>query len=337
MGAVALRERVPMVRVSRSRPCPVCGKPKGCGVAEYDRVLVVHCVRIGQGAVRQTATGWVHHLPREEGALPRWQPVRPPAERAPLAPLARRIAVYEAMLEILRLSGRHREHLVTVRGLHDAAIAAHGFRSLPAGIERQRLVRRLRDRFGPEGVKGVPGFWRPDTAGGWQLAGLSGLVIPIRTVRGRVYALQVRPDHPGESGAKYCLVSSGHRPNGASSGTPYHMAWPGGRPQAQAADVILTEGPLKAIVIAERTGLPVMAATSAYTWRPCLEPLRRLGPRRVLLAWDNDWRTNPAVARQLAALARALEAMGLQPARLAWDEAYKGLDDYLLAGARTVH
>lgn len=323
-----------MVRVSRHHPCPVCGKHKGCGVADYGDFLLVHCVRVSEGARRESATGWVHRLPKEGGSSPwREMAARLPEKTAPLAPLAQRVAVYEAIVKMLSLETRHRQHLLEVRGLSPRAIVRHEFRSLPSGLERRRLIQRLLDRFGPDGLRGVPGFWK-DAQGRWQLGGAAGLLIPIRTVRGRVYALQTRPDDGDAVSAKYTLVSSGTRPEGASSGTPYHWAWPRSRQVKDEKTVILTEGPLKAIVIAECTGYPVMAATSAYTWRVCLSPLARLKPRQVLLAWDNDWRENPAVRRQMEEAATALRDLGLEVARLQWDPAYKGLDDYLLAGRR---
>lgn len=321
----------PMRRVSRSQPCPVCGKHKGCGVAEFDRFVIVNCVRVSAGAYRASATGWLHRLPLGDGpASPR--PVEPPAPipQLPLAPLEQRVAVYEAMLRLLSLRPEHRRHLRTVRGLSDAAIRRHGFRSLPGGRARDRLVKALLRRFGARGLAGVPGFWR-DGMGRWRLAGAPGLLIPMRNLQGRVHALQIRPDEPDAVSAKYMLVSSGTRPYGANSGTPYHFAVPPGPVDRER--VFVVEGPLKAIIVAEYTRRLVVAATSAFTWRDALAAVRQLQPRQVWLAFDADWRTHEGVRRQLLAMVEAARDVQLHVAVVTWPAGYKGLDDFLLAQA----
>ncbi|HEY8415084.1 MAG TPA: toprim domain-containing protein, partial [Thermaerobacter sp.] len=318
----------PMQRVSRSQPCPVCGKHKGCGVAEFGRFLIVNCVRVSAGSYKTSANGWLHRLPLGNVPdRPRKEETADPIPQSPLAPLERRIAVYEAMLRLLPLRPEHRRHLREVRGLSDAAIRRHRFRSLPGGIERARLVKTLLRRFGPNGLAGVPGFWR-DAMGRWRLGGAPGLLIPMRDLRGRVHALQTRPDDAGKVSAKYCLVSSGTRPYGANSGTPYHLAVPPNPVDRER--VFVVEGPLKAIIVAEYTRRLVVAATSAFTWREALEAVRQLRPRQVLLAFDADWRTNEGVRRQLLAMVEATREAGLEVAIATWASGYKGLDDYLL-------
>lgn len=51
----------PMQRVTRNRPCPVCGKPDWCLVAEDDGAAI--CQRIEDGSVRRCGdAGWLHTL-----------------------------------------------------------------------------------------------------------------------------------------------------------------------------------------------------------------------------------------------------------------------------------
>ena len=69
------------VRVSRSRPCPVCGKPDWCGVAADGSAAA--CMRVEAGSARRLRNGaWLHRFggndPRRPtgGALP--VPAAPP-------------------------------------------------------------------------------------------------------------------------------------------------------------------------------------------------------------------------------------------------------------------
>lgn len=58
-----------MCRVSRRSPCPVCGKFGWCGVSLDGSVCV--CMRVSDGAVKETKNGgWLHRL-RERGFTPR--------------------------------------------------------------------------------------------------------------------------------------------------------------------------------------------------------------------------------------------------------------------------
>jgi hypothetical protein len=62
-----------------------------------------------------------------------------------------------------------------------------------------------------------------------------------------------------------------------------------------------------------------------------------LQPRAIWLAFDADWRTNPVVARALAAAAMALTNQGWSVLIEVWDPAQgKGIDDVLVAGHRAV-
>ncbi len=56
------------LRVSRSKPCPVCGKPDWCLVSEDGSTAI--CPRTPEGAVKQTkASGYLHKLNRDTSRL----------------------------------------------------------------------------------------------------------------------------------------------------------------------------------------------------------------------------------------------------------------------------
>lgn len=59
-----------MLRVSKRNPCPICGRFRWCGVSPDGSVCV--CMRVSDGAVKQTKNGgWLHRL-RERDYVPRF-------------------------------------------------------------------------------------------------------------------------------------------------------------------------------------------------------------------------------------------------------------------------
>ena len=243
-----------------------------------------------------------------EAAPPAGRPALPPPAPDPRAPLAVRDRVYRRLLRDLGLSARHRA-LLGVRGIPAADAWRWGYRSLTPGEAPWPVP------------PGLPGFYR---AGRWRLAGPAGLALPVRDASGAIQAMHLRPDHgPG----KYVWWSTPGRPGGASSGAPVHVARPG------AAVVWITEGPLKADVVAARLGGTAVGVPGVSLWRSALPVLAALAPERVVVALDQDAApaTAAAVAAHLAGLAAACQAQW--PVAVAhWPTAYKGVDDALAAG-----
>src|SRR5262249_48391116 len=150
--------------------------------------------------------------------------------------------VYRALLGALPLSPTHRQAL-RQRGLPDAEILRRGYRTFPLG-GRAALARRLVDRYGSDTCAGVPGLW--GAAQGlrqwWTLAGAPGLLIPVCDFKGRIIALKVRADDPGD-GPKYTTMSSAKH-GGPSPGAQVHVPL-----HSSQSDIVrLTEGELKADV-----------------------------------------------------------------------------------------
>lgn len=46
------------IRVKKTRPCPICGRPDWCLIARNGWAVI--CPRISQGAVGQTQGGYLH-------------------------------------------------------------------------------------------------------------------------------------------------------------------------------------------------------------------------------------------------------------------------------------
>lgn len=287
--------------------CAGTGKRKG-GVV---------CRRITGGKL----TGGGSYFPAES----EWQPIakKPSPPQSIRASIERRHQIYSALLSVLPLHGCHADHLARVRRLSEETITNNQFASVPSREDGDWLARQFAAKVE---LRGIPGFWRRYEQWVMSFSGTPGFFLPIRNLAGQIEALQIRTDG-GKS--KYLLFSSTDRPDGCSSGAPVHFA----RVAANAQSIILTEGALKAEVIAEQLCAPVMGLVAVGTFRDSFGlQLRSELPllRRVLIAFDADSRSNEQVALQLTRLQKSLTAAGLHAEVLTWEGEQKGFDDYLL-------
>ena len=336
--------------------CPVCGDKRG-KLKLYLDTDVWHCYYCGEGGGMLALYGKAHGVGNSEayreicdalmtdGYAPPTQTVStknqsvtentaPQAERAPIDELHR---TYSAMLSMLSLWTRHREHLRTVRGLTDEQIDAFGFKSTPDPF----LCRSIASRLKKQGcvLQGVPGFYM-DKKGYWTVRFYSktaGILIPIRDINGRIQGLQTRLDHPikgndappEKSGVKYLTLSSTDKTMGASSGTPVHFV---GNPNARV--VYVTEGALKADIAHALTGrsfLATIGAGNVSQLDGIFAFLRRNGTEEIIEAEDMDKYRNKAVSQGAFKVYQLAKKNGLSCRRLTWNPTYKGIDDWQLA------
>ncbi len=156
-----------------------------------------------------------------------------------------------------------------------------------------------------------------------------GIFIPIRDVRGRIQALQIRRD---EGTPRYLWLSSRGRPKGASSGTPIHFTE--SHKLRTASEVLITEGALKADVISYLTSSPVIGVAGVSTFSADFAAnLRESLPnlRRVAIAYDKDLIEKNEVYGALMRLTAQLEQARFQVRIRTWPGPAKGYDDYLLS------
>ena len=291
--------------------CPFCGDKKGHLYGNAQKG-VFFCFRCG---ARGRLSG---------GAV---APSRAPAPAREQAPDPGRLdRVYRALLGVLGLEDRHREHLLSpARGMTPEQVEAGMYRTLPEG-RRAEIGEAVASMVDPSGV---PGFWR--AAGKWRVAGPAGLVIPVRDAQGRVLGIQVRRDASGE-GPRYVWLSSSGRPEGTPARVFCHVARP---PGGSSPRVWVTEGPLKADIAAGMLGEPVVAVPGVTTWRSAglFRALEELGSRQVVVAFDADAEVNPHVEQATRDLGAALRERGYEVYRAFWRFSQgKGLDDLLLGG-----
>lgn len=310
----------PYVRVNRSHPCPICGRPDWCS---YNSTGVV-CMRT-PSAHEMRNGGWLHlrdmlseYAGRTEETMQTPQPA---------APLAERNRAYRALLRCLTLSDAHRQQLLA-RGMSLHEIRRGGYRTLP--IEgRAEISRRLIDH-GVD-LRGVPGFMQKEGRYGayWTLAGSPGLLIPVLDAGGKVQGLQIRVDDPGD-GARYRWLSSAGKPGGAGATTWLHVAR--GDPRKP---VWITEGPLKANIAAYRLQATVIAVPGVSNWKGVPELVRG---RDVVVAYDADVVTKHEVKYHERILVSALLKAGCRVRIARWPmEKGKGLDDLLVAGGSVLY
>jgi hypothetical protein len=158
-----------------------------------------------------------------------------------------------------------------------------------------------------------------------------GFFVPYRDEQGMIEGLQLRRwPHAGSD--KYLWLSSKDRPLGASSGAPVHFA----RPELLegAADVLITEGGLKADLISHFTHAPVVAAAGVSNFGASFGArLRSLFPslRSTIIAFDRDAMEKPQVHHALMMLTAHLERERFAVRIRTWPTDAKGYDDYLLS------
>jgi hypothetical protein len=275
--------------------------------------------------------GYLHILRDDFTSSTRARP-QPPTTKTiktiPLADVARRHSIYVDLLRLhLVLAEEHRANL-QARGLSDLTIDAHGYQSAPTSDYAANVARALAREHD---LTGVPGFYRNGDA--WRMnfdAWNQGIIIPVRDTRNRIRALMIRRDDANAK-PKYIWLSSKDKPDGASPGSPPNFA----RVDVARAsgEMIVTEGALKANVISELTGEAVCGIAGVTNFQETFgRDLRRALPelRRVVVAYDADFRTNEAVRRGLDKLIVNLQHASLTVTVRMWQpERGKGLDDVL--------
>ena len=208
-------------RVSHHNPCPICEKTDWCGVFSDGSAAI--CMRIEEGAIKETANGgFVHRLNSEPSQhnRPRYRPKKEATQRADAQNLNR---VYQDFHAELRLSDPHRVHLREDRKLSLQEIRTLNYKTIPSGDDRLQLapiISRLTERYGQK-LLSVPGFYLTDKGRIW-LWGAGGILIPCKDIDGNIKGYQIRVDD-AQNGGKYRWLSATQKQRkrgGVSSGPP---------------------------------------------------------------------------------------------------------------------
>jgi hypothetical protein len=350
-------------RVSRKRPCLICGKPDWCSRAANDSISF--CARVTAGADRLSRkSGWgVFYHDRtlldntfRQKSEPRQFPKKQPKEIAP-APLEIRDFIYASLV---RLSPASNYECLTTgqKGLSERGLDNYfDYGALHcSAANRKDLAAQMRllldqnfpsfVRENPRGLAHIPGFWVNDSGEAclWFEKDYSRpmLLIPYRNPWGKIQSCQIRFYGSVNSGQKRFLWLSLPSMESAGSGTPIHYAnWKNFGAACLNRPVLVTEGALKADVVAKFCSQFFIVANSGVG---CAHDLiaRITHGKKVCFAFDNDYHENPAVIRHLAKLILLisdfddLKSFAENIVILKWERRFKGIDDALLNAAEII-
>ena len=348
-------------RVSRKRPCLICGKPDWCSRTANDSISF--CARVTAGADRLSRKErWgVFYHDRSLLDNPFWKKHEPrqfyqkQTEEIQPAPLEIRDFTYASLL---RLSPASKYECLTIgkKGLWGRGLENFSdYGALPCSAsERKDLAAQIRlllnqnfpsfARENPRGLAHIPGFWINDSGEAclWSEKDFSRpmLLIPYRNPWGKIQSCQIRFSGAINRGQKRYLWLSLPSMQSAGSGTPIHYAnWKDFGAACSNRPVLITEGALKADVVAKFCPHFLIVANSGVG---CAHEIiaRITRGKKVSLAFDNDYHENPAVIRQLAKLILLISEFDdskvsvKNTAILIWERSYKGIDDALLNAAK---
>lgn len=275
-------------RVSRTRPCPVCGSTDWCGFSSDG--WFVFCQRMdswnGKRAIRQNDAGAMFALSERQSRESRRQ--SPPRSAIPRPPsLSHELLdrIYRELVQRTGLDDAARYDLITRRRFPTALETGIYF-SLPrAGRENEELSEALINAFGLDVIERVPGFTFlcRECAGAGAIEGRTctgcaslGKQRPrFRSVRGGRHDYGIigcdasglgfwgysrrLPFEPQRDKQKYLLFSSGRAGEPGLAGLPrYHVA---GR-EYPTDEVVITEGILKAEITAWKLRTRVIGLAS---------------------------------------------------------------------------
>lgn len=303
--------------------CPVCYKNDWCMVSEDGKLAL--CQRTPNNHPNKKG-GWWHSLEEnihyDKSLFKKKQLI----EKAPIETLNK---VYSSLLSKLPLTNEHIEKL-TERGISKEEITYFNYRSLPKE-SRFKITNTLVSEFGEEIFKNIPGFYTANGKYGdfINITGGSGFTIPIQNTNKDIIGIQVRVDQPTED-TKYIWLSSTDEKNGTSSGAPVHIAIP---PVIKRNEIWITEGPLKANVLAWRRKCIVMAAPGVSNWGEIPENVLNIRMKygitgACVIAYDADYKEKIEVKSNALNLYKSLLNRGSSVYFAIWNIAEgKGIDD----------
>jgi hypothetical protein len=312
--------------------CPVCHQMDNgwnCQITEDDGMAL--CSRVPSDQMARNGRQYVHKLRQDV----------PPSKGVPANPTVEQInkksdpqivhEAYSKLLSGLTLSEKHSRELMDNRGLSDTTIANNLYATVPLSKDGGEIGKRLSKAAK---LDGVPGFYTDSKC--WRLnISVPGFYVPYRDAGGRIVGIQIRKDHVGDDGGKYIWLSSSTKENGCSPGTPLHFANP--ERVTESGRVLVTEGALKAEIIAEHSDEGVVAMAGVTGTKPAdlIEALAAAFPKleEIVLAFDMDWERKPQVKQALVKVIEAANERFASVTVRTWDLGLgKGYDDLLLSG-----
>ena len=276
--------------------------------------------------------------------------------------------VYETLIGKLELSQDSLQTLIS-RGFSKNEIEILQYKTFPT--RRRELVDKIVAEIGRDALiaSEVPGFYI-NQSGDIDLAGRTGIAIPLRNPDGKIHGIKIRVDNPSTPASKYLLLSSNPSPNKKTGEVKYvngtaakaKIHWPLARPKV-IQTLRITEGEFKADIATSMTDTYTISLPGISVWRLAIDAIKLVKPQRVLLSFDSDkgkgtniaydknagsgeyledepiakeeYIVGKAVSSLYLSLRSELANLGVKEICIEdWpDEVGKGIDDVLLNGA----
>jgi P4 family phage/plasmid primase-like protien len=316
--------------VTGKEPCQICGSDTWCSVSNYsNRAICRHQSnwenKHGKHKTdRNGADFWIFNL--APTSRRHAQKASFTGDDPKLASVAERDEVYRHLLCLLPLNDRHQSDLVA-RGFKLSEIEKCLYKSHP-GAGREQVAELLVEKFGVDRCKQVPGilFKTEDELEYPVLGGKAGILLPTVNAKGQIVAVNIRADK-ADANARYTYLSSSAY-DGPSPGVSVHV------PQAAKAldtqTVRITEGVIKADLATAMTDVLTISVPGVTNWKLAIEAIEELNTKKVLIAFDADFREKVMVARSLINLYETLTRKGINVLIETWNASCgKGIDDLL--------
>ncbi len=322
-------------RVTRRQKCQICNHDSWCSISSNGAFAI--CCRESAGSVKtkESSDGTTYHIHvLDPDAEPFERPEGPDrstsADRAEPEVLDR---AYRILLSELQLSDKHRDLLVK-RGFTSDEIKARGYKSFPLE-NRYRIAQSMAEKLGEAVSHTIPGMRVSEKDGRtyWMLCGAVGITIPMHASTGEIIALKVRRDDAeGDEGfPRYTYISS------KSYGGPGAINAVHSPVSDALRDVVrVTEGEFKADITTVLSGVYTMSFPGVGSCQRTIPVMCGLGTvKRVLVAFDADFRSKKEVALAMVDFCRRLDAaQGVEWAIETWSPLLgaKGIDDVWAMG-----
>ncbi|WP_374000317.1 hypothetical protein [Bdellovibrio bacteriovorus] len=274
-------------KVSRQRPCEICGKSDWCTYS--NTYSLCRRTNTGHGKEKSDRNGdayWVYR--NGDSPASNCHQSRSNVPKRPLKCIQASSVVNQEITQILGLEKAHWGNLYN-RGLRDEHIIQGEYRSInPQTLNL--LLGKLSGKYPVETLLKVPGFWK-DQDQKIRASQIFGMMIPVRDVKGRITAFKVRRDNVPQGENRFLLFS--HK-NGVSAGNELHIPIF----SSENHDVIrVTEGELKADIATVLSSVKTIGIPGVSSWRSAIPFIKEYNYKRALLAFDSDIYDNKNVAR----------------------------------------
>lgn len=328
-------------RVSKTNPCPVCGKDHWCRFAKfYDKRTsrlfpVAICNRITSDVeCEDDGGGWIHFLGHGEIIK---EPVKikldenklKKADLEVLDAVYKKLIYYMPNIDLKHLSGFSQED-----------ISYLGYKY----YDRRRIKYAVRDILKSYSLEGIPGAYtaksKYEDSYYWTFGGMGdSIMIPIRDLnrdniydQGPIQGILLRIINPVDHN-KYNILSSTKKRNGTNAGAPIHVSIP--REVKMRGVIGITEGVKKADFWSKEEGL-ITLGMQGLCWKKVpilLQEMRQMMKiEKIIIALDMDKilpnKESVRVAEEK--LSSMLRACGYKVYIAFWDPKYgKAIDDLL--------